>query len=85
MTDKERKIVPIGFTVGIDESITILTFETGEKPITLRFQHPGCEAQKVGLCLVAYELLAKSDPNDAESLQRLAIDLRDVIQDVKAM
>ena len=81
----EKTMAPNGFTVGIEDSVTTLTltFETGDKPIELRFQHPSCEAHNVGLCLIAYELLAKTDPCDAEFLQRLAIDLRDAIQTAK--
>lgn len=60
----EKTMAPNGFTVGIEDSVTTLTltFETGDKPTELRFQHPSCEAHKVGLCLIAYELLAKTDP-----------------------
>ena len=81
----KKTVISKRFTVGIDGSVTTLIFETADKPIMLRFQHPSCAAQKVGLCLIAYELLAKSAPGDAEFLQRLAIDLRDVIQDVRKM
>lgn len=84
MTKNERQIAPTGFTAYLDDNGPALNLKIGDgDSLTLRFQHPGFEARKVGLCLIAYGLLAESDPNDREFLYHLSTDLRDVIQTVQ--
>lgn len=84
----ENTIIPCGFKMNLDPIFdggelhhpTLTLHRKNEPSLEVQFQHPDCEARKLGLCLIAYDLLASAVPQDREFLNQFSIDLRDVLR-----